>query len=94
MVYFDSDYTTRAKPEIDALFAGGRVASNRSVRILDGGHVVAEGKLVGRSGGLKSDGLILAFTSVEGAKQAAAAMRKSVAEGHIDELIQRHNPNL
>jgi len=94
VVFFDGDFTTRAKWEIDELFSGGGVTKHRLVRILDGGHVVTEGRLAGRSGGLKSDGLVLAFASDEGAKQAAAAIRKSVAEGHMDELIQRRNPNL
>ena len=92
VVYFDSDFTVRAKAQMDELFPRGHIARHRLVRIVDGGHVVTEGKLVGRSE--KSDGLILAFASVEGAKQAATAIRQSITDGHLDELIRRHNPNL
>lgn len=92
-VRFDANFELEAKAKIDELFNTDRKIDRNKlyslVHIMDSGRVIAEGKLVGRFGS-KPDGLILVFDSVEGAEHAAMAIRKSIAEVHPEELLQRH----
>ena len=61
--------------ELDVELVKSGMHSKRLVRIVDGIHVVAEGRLLGRAWGNQSNGFLLKFDSPEAAKKAADAMR-------------------
>ena len=91
-ILFEPSFETKAKAKVDALFTDDHLPRYNHVCIVDGGHVLAEGKVVGRFH--RSGGLILAFDSVAGAQQASVAIKKSIAENHFDELMQRHKRSI
>jgi hypothetical protein len=61
--------------ELDEELAKSGMHSKRLVRIVDGIHLVAEGRLLGRAWGTQSNGFLLKFDSPEAAEKAADAMR-------------------
>jgi hypothetical protein len=61
--------------ELDQELAKSGIHSKRLVRIIDDRHVVAEGRLLGRSWGTHANGFILEFDSPEKAKEVAEVMR-------------------
>jgi hypothetical protein len=61
--------------ELDQELAKSGIHSTRLVRVMDGMHVVAEGRLLGRAWGTHANGFLLRFDTGEAAQDAAKAMR-------------------
>lgn len=61
--------------ELDQELAKSGIHSTRLVRVMDGMHVVAEGRLLGRAWGDHANGFLLRFETGEAAQGAARAMR-------------------
>jgi len=62
--------------ELKGELAKNGVTNKRPIRIMDGGQILTEGRLIGTVGGSLTNGFILAFVSPAAAKKAAEAMRE------------------
>lgn len=62
--------------ELDQELAKSGIHSKRLIRIMEGPNVVAEGRLLGRSWGIRANGFLLKFDTPEKAQNAAAIMQE------------------
>lgn len=62
--------------ELDQELAKSGIKSKRLIRIMEGTNVVAEGRLFGRSWGIRANGFLLKFDAPEAARKAAAVMHE------------------